>query len=233
MSQYRLHARHAVYTALLATLTGCGGGGGDSDPPPSSGNPPAPAPAPAPVPPPAPPPAPAVPPLSSVVTNLDTEPDIGTPRWPSGNTATGGTGQVVQGLECLPNMPDGYHVHTHVSIIVDGVHQAFPANVGINPTPRCFYGIHTHDLSGKIHVEAAAPGTFTLGQLFAIWGQPLEADNVAGITGKPVEVFSTENATVTRVTTDWDEIELTSKKLITIQVGTPIAEIPNFNWTGN
>jgi hypothetical protein len=50
------------------------------------------------------------------------------------------------------------------------------------PQGRCFYTIHTHDKSGKIHVEAAAPGTFTLGQLFAIWGQSLTNTNIAGLT---------------------------------------------------
>ena len=28
-------------------------------------------------------------------------------------------------------------------------------------------------------------------------------------------------------------IELTSHRLITIQIGTPLTEIPNFTWTGN
>jgi len=133
------------------------------------------------------------------------------------------------------NVPDTYHVHAHVSIILDGVALAMPSNIGIHsqePT-RCFYLMHTHDKSGKIHIESDAPGTFTLGQLFAIWGQPLQTDNVAGLTGKPIKVYSTDNATVTEVTTDWKAIELTTKKLITIQVGTPITEIPNFTWSGN
>jgi hypothetical protein len=87
-------------------------------------------------------------------------------------------------------------------------------------------------LSGKIHIEGPAPGVFTLGQLFEIWGMPLEPDNVAGLTGKPIVVYSADQGTVTKVS-DWKSIELTSKKLVTIQVGTPITEIPNFNWTGS
>ena len=53
----------------------------------------------------------------------------------------------------------------------------------------CDYPLHTHDTSGKIHVEADAPSTFTLGQLFAIWGQPLSYSNIAGIIGSPVVVY--------------------------------------------
>ena len=231
MSNFSNVARGAMITALLASLTGCGGGGG-SDSPPQSANPPPPA---APAPTPTPPPAPAVPPLSSVIVDLDDNHRVGALRWDDGNTATGGQGAPVQGIECLLNMPEAYHVHAHVSVFVDGVATAFPANIGIhNQQPsRCFYTIHTHDHSGKIHVESAAPGSFTMGQLFAIWGQPLETDNVAGITGKPIVVYSTDNATVTQVTGDWKAIELTSHKEITIQIGTPITEIPNFTWSAN
>jgi hypothetical protein len=240
MSMFSKVAHGAAVTALLVSLTGCGGGG--SDDPPQGANPPPPAaPAPTPTPPPPPPPPPpssSVPPLSSVVTNLDADQQIGIDRWVNGNTATGGDGNTLQGVPCMTpaTLPDNYHVHAHVSIIVDGVAQSVPANIGIvpaGPNGRCFYLVHTHDKSGLIHMEADAPTTFTLGQVFAIWGQPLETDNVAGLTGKPISVYTVENATVTQVTTDWKAIELPSKKLVTIVVGTPVAEIPNFSWSSN
>ena len=171
-----------------------------------------------------------------MIVNLDDNHAVGTTHWPNGNTTTGGQGGTVEGLPCETNLNETYHVHTHVSIFLDGVALAVPANVGrvsMAPNPACFYSIHTHDLSGKIHVEAPAPGAFTLGQLFAIWGQPLTADDVAGLTGKPIVVYSTDQGTVTQVTTDWKAIELTSHKEITIQVGSAITEIPNFTWSAN
>jgi hypothetical protein len=174
--------------------------------------------------------------LSSVIVDLTGNPSVGAQQWANGNTANGGQGAPVDGIPCvLPPIPQAYHVHAHVSIFLDGVQLQVPPNVGIHSQQpqRCFYLIHTHDRSGKVHVEDAAPGTFTLGDMFAIWGQPLETDNVAGLTGKPIKIYSTENATVSEVTTDWKAIELTTHKLITIQVGTPIAEIPNYTWTGN
>jgi hypothetical protein len=230
MSKFCNIARDAMITAMLVTLTGCGGGGGDD--PPQGGNPPAPTPSPSPSPSPSPP---DPPPLSATITDLSSEPTIGVDNWPNGNTSTGGNGTPVQGIECLTSMPEAYHVHSHVTIYLDGQAQAIPSNIGVvDQSPsRCFYGIHTHDKSGKIHLEFAAPGTYTLGQLFAIWGQPLETDNVAGLTGKPISVYSTDNATVTKVTSDWKAIELTTHKEITIVVGTPIAEIPNYTWSGN
>ncbi len=211
---------------VAASLTACGGGGGGGSPSPS--------PPPAPAPPPAPPPpsSPGAPPLSSTVTDLTTPSRIGAVHWSNGNTANGGQGSAVDGIECLPNMPDDYHVHAYLGIYLNGDLLAVPQSVGMVASPRCFYALHTHDASGQVHVEATAAGTYTLGQLFNIWGQPLEATNVAGLTGNPVEVFVVENGTVTKVDSNWGAIELTSKKMIHIVVGTHPSELRNITWTG-
>ncbi|MEO8019323.1 MAG: hypothetical protein ABI769_16050, partial [Pseudomonadota bacterium] len=192
---------------------------------------------PAPAPAPAPAPISTVPPLSATIVSLSDNHAVGVAHWSDGNTATGASGQPIGALECLATMPENYHVHSHLSIFLDGVALAVPAELGIvqtTPTTECFYSIHTHDKSGKLHIEAAAPGTFTLGQLFTIWGQPLDSTNVAGLTGMPVRVFVTDNnGIVTESTSNWGDIELTSHREVTIQVGTAIAEVPNFTWNGN
>ncbi|HEU4655301.1 MAG TPA: hypothetical protein VFS47_15035, partial [Steroidobacteraceae bacterium] len=94
--------------------------------------------------------------------------------------------------------------------------------------------LHTHDNSGILHVEAPEPATFTLGQFFDIWGQPLTNTNVAGLEGMPIVVYLTESDGTTTIVqdTEWRNIELTSHRLITIQVGSPISKIPNFTWAG-
>ena len=176
-----------------------------------------------------------MPPLSSTVVSISDNHQIGVDHWADGNAAAGGQGQTTAGLECLLSMAEDYHVHTHVSIILNGEAQSIPADIGIvrmSPTSRCFYSIHTHDKSGKIHVESATPGTFTLGQLFAIWGQPLSSTNIAGLTGMPVAVYQTDDGVVTEVPGNWQDIELKSHREITIAVGTPITEIPNITWSG-
>jgi hypothetical protein len=81
-------------------------------------------------------------------------------------------------------------------------------------------------------VHGTAPGTFTLGQIFQIWGQPLSSADIAGLTSMPVRVFVVDNGVVTENTGDWSAIELTSHRTITIQVGTDIAEVPNVTWSG-
>lgn len=174
-----------------------------------------------------------MPPLSATIVNIDDNHQVGADHWPDGATSTGGTGQTVQGLECLPTMVETYHVHSHISIFLNGEALAVPAHVGIHDggATDCFYSIHTHDKSGKVHVEAAAAGTFTLGQFFAIWGQTLSSTEVAGLTGMPVVIYLTDNGVATRATGDWQAIELTSHREITIQIGTQIAEIPRFTWS--
>ena len=200
-------------------------------PTPEPGPVPAPAPTPAPSPP---PPPPVLPPLSPVIVDLNDNHQVGIRYWPDGDTATGAQGQPVGTFECFPTMPDTYHVHTHLSIFLDGVALAVPADIGIvgEDTPtECFYPVHTHDRSGKIHIEAAAPAMFTLGQLFAIWGQPLSPDNVAGLTGKPVAIYVTDqNGVVTQAVGNWGDLELLSHREITIQVGTAVEAIPNYTW---
>jgi hypothetical protein len=84
---------------------------------------------------------------------------------------------------------------------------------------------------GKIHVTPAAPGIFTLGRVVRDLGQPLTNTNVAGVTGLPVEIYVTDNGTSTKVEdADWSSIELKDHREITIELGTPLTEIPNFTW---
>jgi hypothetical protein len=227
MSNFSNVARSAMVTALLAGLTGCGGGGGSDSPPPPSSNPPAPAPVPAP--PPAPPPSPAVPPVSTTVQDISDGRKIGVDRWP--DPRTDGTPRA--GFNCVVNPPQTVSYFAHLSIMVNNELQAIPNRLGAAPAggTHCFYPIHTDDASGRIHVVSATAGTFTLGQLFQIWGQPLSNTNVAGVSGLPVEVFVTDNGTVVKVEeADWANIELRSHREITIELGTPTVEIPNFTW---
>lgn len=215
-----------IALTAAATLTACGGSDGGGNPPPSSGNPPAPTP----TPPPPPSPSTTVPPISATVQDITDNHRIGTPRW--GNPETDGT--PIGTFTCVVNPPQTYHVHSHVSILVNNEAQALPAFMGSADTPtqgHCFYPIHSHDESGKIHVEGTAPFVATLGNLFQIWNQPLTNTNIAGISGLPIEVFVTENGVVTRAEeADWSAIELKDHREITIGLGTPVAEIPNITW---
>jgi hypothetical protein len=193
---------------LCVALSGCGGG--DSENPVS------------------------LPPRAAAVA-LPSGGAVGAVQWPEGNSAAGGQGEPVAGLDC-GLMSTEYHVHAHLSIFVNGAMRQIPPHAGIVPATatraECTYPLHTHDGTGKIHVEAPASGRFTLGQFFAIWGQPLSSSNVAGVTGLPVVVYVADGGTVRRHEGDPGEIELSSHREITIQLGSAISAIPNYTWDG-
>ena len=153
-------------------------------------------------------------------------------NWPNADTPTGGNGQTVDGLACEVGMSEDFHVHAHVAIFEDGVPLTFPANIGIPATATngCNYAVHTHDNTGQIHIEAPAPGHFTVGTLFDIWGRPLSATNVAGITGKPVTIYINDGGDVRQYIGDPANIEMISHRVITFQIGTPLTSIPTYNW---
>jgi len=219
-------ARLATVSAMLVNLAGCGEIGyqvnpGDDiiggTPPPSVPSTPN-------------PPPPAVPPLSTNVQDLSDGHAVGQQRWYSPQT----DGSPIGRFTCVVNPPQELAFRAHLSIIVNNEPQKVPLYLGASPRPptHCFFAIHTHDSSGRIHVTPAAPGIFTLGELFQIWGQPLSNTNVAGFAGLPVEVYVTDNGTTVKVEdTEWASIELRPHREITIGLGTPLTEIPNFIWS--
>jgi hypothetical protein len=80
----------------------------------------------------------------------------------------------VDGIECQRNEQLNFHIHSTVLIYIDGEQMPVPANVGVRPN-ECLFWLHTHDGTGLIHVEAPEKRDFTLGQFFAVWGQPLSS----------------------------------------------------------
>lgn len=186
-------------------------------------------------PPPSSPPPSGTPPLDPTVVSLDDHHRVGTPHWPAGNTSSGGQGSPVDGLECVYPSPVDYHVHAHLSIFLDGEALAVPGEVGmvsLSPTTECHYPIHTHDASGVVHTHATMQTFFTLGEFFDIWGEPLQRDNIAGLAGLPVVVYVTDDGVVREYTGELANLQLLSHREITIQVGTPVAAVPQFTWTG-
>ncbi|QWT22796.1 hypothetical protein KPL76_08260 [Subtercola sp. PAMC28395] len=82
------------------------------------------------------------------------------------------------------------HLHSHVSITVDGAPQVVPANVGINEKTQVTLPLHTHDTTGILHVESPTQRTFELGEFFAEWGVPLDSEGVGDFRQSSTESFS-------------------------------------------
>ena len=61
------------------------------------------------------------------------------------------------------------HIHPLLTIYIDNEQVAIPENIGVSLT--CMKALHTHDKTGKIHIEYPTKHEFTLGDFFANWGQ--------------------------------------------------------------
>ncbi len=70
-------------------------------------------------------------------------------------------------------VPEEYHIHPHLTIVIDGNNIPVPAEIGL--TGACEKALHTHDASGTLHIEPNFYQQFTLGEFFKEWGQPLSA----------------------------------------------------------
>jgi hypothetical protein len=162
---------------------------------------------------------------------------IGVDYWGNNSAVNGGQGEMIDGIPCR-EMVQTFHIHVHLTIALNGQLLQIPEFLGMVPATStfggCFYQIHNHDLSGRVHVESPVPVNYVLGSFFKIWGQPLTRDNVGGITAMPIVFYVTEkDGTTTIFDGDPGTIALTSHRQITIQIGTPLTEIPNYTWSLN
>jgi hypothetical protein len=79
-------------------------------------------------------------------------------------------------LTCTTDMATQFHIHPNLTIIINGKKQVIPADTGITPT--CMYSLHTHDDTGKLHVESPVQKDFTLSDFFAVWDKVFTKDQI-------------------------------------------------------
>jgi len=130
----------------------------------------------------------------------------------------------IDGIECERGERLNYHVHSHLALFVEGQEVRVPAGIGI--TDRCLYWLHTHATDGIIHVEAPMRKDFTLGQFFAVWGQPLGRNAFLDKTADPDHEV---RAYLNGQPFDGDpaSIKLEDGAAITIEDGPPFVAPPN------
>lgn len=68
---------------------------------------------------------------------------------------------------CIQHTNVGMHIHPQLVITIKGEQQTLPVNIGI--TPSCMRPVHTHDDSGKIHLEFQQQRDVKLGEFFEVW----------------------------------------------------------------
>jgi hypothetical protein len=149
---------------------------------------------------------------------------------PLAGTAAITTGQSVDGIGCDTSEQTLFHIHAHLTIFVNGTPRQVPAGIGIPgaqaaSTPagpfidagECFYWLHTHAPDGIIHIESPVQRTYTLGEFFDEWGQPLGPDRAGPAEGHVTALY---NGKVYQG--DPRNIPLTKHAQIQLDVGTPL-----------
>ena len=159
---------------------------------------------------------------------------------PGGDLAPPGTTQTgtVDGIQCGSTEQLAYHIHAHLSVFVSGAPKAIPPGVGVpgsspQATPQgpiaaggqCIYWLHTHTSDGVIHIESPTHRIYTLGNFFAVWHQPLSANQVATATGKV-----TASVDGKPWTKDPRAIPLGAHTVIQLSVGSPVAPFQTMSW---
>ena len=138
----------------------------------------------------------------------------------------------VNGISCDALESTIFHIHVHLAVFFDQEEQLIPFGVGIGEpwqvedSPAgpfvtdglCFYWIHTHTEDGIVHIESPVRRTFTLGDFFAIWEQPLNENQVGPKQGPVISYVNGD-----KVQTAPQDIPLVQHAQIQLDVG---ADVP-------
>jgi hypothetical protein len=146
------------------------------------------------------------------------------------STASGVTGGNVDRISCQTQEQTIFHIHAHLTIFVNGSPRQVPAGIGIPGAQgqntqtgtfisggTCLYWLHTHAADGIIHIESPTHRTYTLGEVFDEWGQPLGPDQVGPVSGHVTALY---NGQVYQGNPR--DIPLNAHAQIQLEIGTPL-----------
>jgi hypothetical protein len=144
--------------------------------------------------------------------------------------AAGAHGGSVDAISCLAGEQLLFHIHAHLTVFIDGLARQLPGGVGIvdpqaQATPDgpfvvgggCFYWLHTHASDGIVHIESPVRRTYTLGDFFDVWGQPLGPTRIGPYRGTVLAIYNGR-----RYLGDPRQIPLTRHAQIQLEIGRPL-----------
>jgi hypothetical protein len=158
---------------------------------------------------------------------------------PLTGTATKATGQKVDGIGCNTSEQSLFHIHAHLTLFVNGSPRQVPAGIGIPGATgqngpqgqfisngKCFYWLHTHAADGIVHIESPVHRTYTLGNFFDEWGQPLGPNQVGPDHGHVTAIYNGK-----AYQGNPRNIPLNAHAQIQLEVGTPLVAPESITFT--
>tara|TARA_B100000925_G_scaffold276515_1_gene243711 strand:- start:15 stop:578 length:564 start_codon:yes stop_codon:yes gene_type:complete len=105
------------------------------------------------------------------------------------------------------------HIHPYLTIIIDGEEQEIPKDAGIytETCPNAMHMVHTHDNTGKLHVENYTWEDVPLEVFFDVWGKHFNETGIFDHRDGIIEM--TVNGTVND---DYQNLILADKQNIVI-----------------
>jgi hypothetical protein len=147
-------------------------------------------------------------------------------------TSVARPGRPVDGIRCQVNAKVLFHIHIYLKLVVNGELRRVPAGIGIwppigpqnyrnrqfgMPLGSCQAWLSTHYADGIVHAESPIRRAFVLGELFDLWGQPLDRARVGPARGAVTAIVNG------RVWTgDPRRIPVRKHAQIQLEVGTPL-----------
>ena len=155
----------------------------------------------------------------------------GVPLPQAPELAPAGAGlHAVDGIQCLSNEQLVFHIHAHLTVFDRGQARTIPYGIGIQaPRPlgtpagifvgggACFFYLHTHSADGIIHIESPVTRTYTLGNFFDVWGQPLGSNRVGPAVGHVTALYNGR-----LFVGNPRQIPLTAHAQIQLEIGRPL-----------
>ncbi len=137
----------------------------------------------------------------------------------------------IDGIRCDQMEGAVFHIHQHLVLLDRGKPVPIPSDVGRPLLGACFYWLHTHTPDGLIHVESPVFRTFTLGNFFDVWGQPLSSTSAGPLRFKKGALRAYVDGN--RYNGDPRKIELTQHADIVLEAGPPYSKpVPFTDWQG-
>lgn len=110
------------------------------------------------------------------------------------------------------------HIHPRVELVIDGQSIAVPDDLGIDTSAcvQAMHLLHTHDATGKLHIEGYETFSPTAQLIFEVWNISFpEDDTLQPLFDEPARVSITVNGVATEAA--WDDIELKDGETLRIE----------------